>query len=97
MPQGKNPQQLEFDFSGQQEADPLAAGTERLRKLLLRSYLKNLTDASWRVRKKGARGLGELGPEARETVPTLEALLEDADSRVREAAALALHRMRPQR
>jgi HEAT repeat protein len=97
MPQGKNPQQLECDFSGRQEADPLATGTETLRKILLGSYLKNLTDASWRVRKKGARGLSGLGPEAREAVPTLEALLEDADSRVREAAALALHRMRPQR
>ncbi len=75
--------------------DGLALGMRALRRQLLRAYTNGLGDASWRVRKKAARGLGELGPEAVEAVPLLEVALRDRHPQVREAAAAALQKIQP--
>jgi HEAT repeat protein len=76
------------------EAD-LAAGEAALERMLLRVYLTDLGSVSWRVRRKGANGLGELGEAATDAAPELERLLSDPDPRVREAAAKALARVSP--
>ena len=78
----------------QPQDNALAPGDRALKQILLRSYRAGLADPSWRVRKKSARGLGDLGMMALETVPLLEAALTDTHPRVREAANWALARIR---
>jgi hypothetical protein len=72
------------------EAPP---GRRQLEQLLIHSYVNDLGSSSWRARKKGARGLGELGPSAGVAAPELEKLLDDPDEQVRKAAADALSRV----
>jgi HEAT repeat protein len=86
----EQPKQLALDFSKRQEPDGLAGSKAALDARLLEAYLRDLSDPSWRVRKKAARGLGTLGPKATQAVPQLKALLNDQDVRVREAARQAL-------
>jgi HEAT repeat protein len=64
-----------------------------LRQRLLAVYCTDLSSTSWHVRRKAARGLRDLGSEAREAVPRLEILLRDQHARVREAAAWALEKI----
>jgi hypothetical protein len=78
------------DESNQNAADLLAQGKQALRDKLLRAHLGDLSNPSWRVRRKAARGLGELGADGMPAIAELEALLKDKDYRVREAAAEAL-------
>jgi hypothetical protein len=79
---------------GQPQDDALASGGRALKQILLRSYRTGLASSSWRVRKKSARGLGELGVVAWEAVPLLEAARDDTHPKVREAATWALVRIR---
>jgi hypothetical protein len=85
MDKRQQPQQLPLDFS-----PTLDSGKRALDRMLLRCYLTDLTSGEPRRRRKGARGLGALGPLARQAVPLLEGLLEDPDPKVRDAAAAAL-------
>jgi HEAT repeat protein len=87
-------EQPEIALSQAPSKDDLAEGKRVLRDALLQAYLKDLTDGSWRVRRKAARGLGGLGKDAIVAMPLLEGLLEDGDFRVREAASLALAAIR---
>jgi anti-sigma factor RsiW len=57
--------------------------------------LQGLGHAHPDVRAASAEGLGLLGPAAASAIPALEALLQDPEPRVREAAAEALQRVRP--
>jgi HEAT repeat protein len=68
-------------------------GQAALRRMLLTTYRAYLQAQSWRTRRKGAKGLGELGAAALAAVPELERLLEDEDQRVREAVTIALKRI----
>jgi HEAT repeat protein len=44
----------------------------------LNKYIEALKDTDWRVRANAARALGDIGPDAKDTVPALiEALNED--------------------
>jgi hypothetical protein len=71
----------------------LATGKAKLEKILVSTYLKDLRSESWRVRRRGAKGLGELGTAARDAASELERLFDDPDPRVREAAGNALARV----
>ena len=55
-----------------------------------------LAEEDWYPRANAAWALGEIGPEAREAIPALEALArdEDQDEEVRQAAAEALEKIR---
>jgi HEAT repeat protein len=90
MQRHTDPERIESALSQAPSKDDLAEGKRVLRDALFQAYLKDLTDGSWRVRRKAARGLGELGKDAVVAVPLLEGLLKDRDFRVREAASLAL-------
>jgi HEAT repeat protein len=57
---------------------------------LIHAYRNDLASSSWRARKKGAKGLGALGPAAGVAAPELERLLDDPDEQVRRAAGDAL-------
>jgi HEAT repeat protein len=48
-----------------------------------------------RLRRAAARGLGEVGANARPAVPRLQALLDDQDAEVRDTARAALKRIGP--
>jgi HEAT repeat protein len=86
--------QLCLDFRAQKPAEPeTPPGRSQLERLLLHSYLNDLASSSWRVRKKGAKGLGELGPAAGAAAPELEKLLDDPEEEVRKAAGDALSRV----
>jgi HEAT repeat protein len=61
-----------------------------LNELLLGQRIKGLQDPSPKVRRKSIQGLLELGKVAARALPLLEALVDDPDRRVREAAAEAL-------
>ena len=61
-----------------------------LNELLVHQHMKGLGDANPRVRRKAAHGLTSLGKLAERAIPLLEALLNDSDRRVREAAAETL-------
>jgi HEAT repeat protein len=87
-------EQPEIALSQAAAENDLAQAKRVLRDALLQAYLKDLTDERWRVRRKAARGLGELGKDALIAVPVLEGLLKDGDFRVREAASLALAAIR---
>src|SRR5262249_34530326 len=78
-------QQLELDFSTKRTP---ASGQEALTALLTRTYLKYLQSDSWRVRRKGIRGLADVASNAPAVVEALESLLADKDSRVREATGI---------
>jgi hypothetical protein len=83
--------QLCFDFREEEPAEPQTPpGEKQLERLLIHSYRQDLSSSSWRARKKGAKGLGELGPAASVAVPELEKLLSDPDHNVREVAKRAL-------
>jgi HEAT repeat protein len=86
--------QRETAHSQAPSKDDLAEGKRVLRDTLLQAYLKDLTDGSWRVRRKAARGLADLGKDALASVPLLEGLLKDGDFRFREAAGVALAAIR---
>ena len=86
------PEQLPLDFTPKEESGE-PTGQAALRRMLLTTYRNYLQAQSWRTRRKGAKGLGELGPAALIAVPELEGLLEDEDRRVREAATIALKRI----
>src|SRR5262245_3857526 len=87
--------QLAFDFTGEALPQPEPPpGREELERLLLGVYLKQLTSPSWRVRKKGARGLGLMGEAASDALPLLEKLMDDSDPRVSEAASEAVGKIR---
>jgi HEAT repeat protein len=72
-------------------------GRRQLERLLIHAYVNALSSRSWRARKKGAKGLGQLGVAASVAAEELERLLEDPDPRVREAAGDALARVSPGR
>jgi hypothetical protein len=55
---------------------------------------QSLKDEHADIRRSAAIGLGYFGKAAELAVPELEALKEDPDGRVREAAAVALSRIR---
>jgi HEAT repeat protein len=78
----------------QPPSDDLARGIEALQEKLLGAYLRGLGDGNPRVRKKAARGLGNLGPSAAEAVPVLESLCRDRHAAVRDCARWALARIR---
>jgi hypothetical protein len=83
--------QLCLDFPGKRPSDPeTPPGRRQLEQLLIHAYRSDLASRSWRVRKKGAKGLGALGPAAGVAVPELEKLLDDPDEQVRRAAGDAL-------
>jgi HEAT repeat protein len=83
-----------LDFSGKRPSDPgTPPGRRQLEQLLIHAYRSDLVSRSWRVRKKGAKGLGALGPAAGVAVPELEKLLDEPDEQVRRAAADALSRV----
>jgi hypothetical protein len=85
---------LGLDLCAKDPAEPeTPPGRRQLEQLLIHSYLDDLGSSSWRARKKGARGLGELGPAAGVAVPELEKLLDDPDEQVRRAAGDALARV----
>ncbi len=86
----ERPEQLALDLAKRHESDGLAGSKAALAARLLEVYLHDLSDPSWRVRKKAARGLGNLGPMATKALPQLEALLCDRDGRVRAVARQAL-------
>jgi HEAT repeat protein len=84
--------QLELNLT---PPDPtIESGKRALAAMLLRCYLKDLESESPRVRRKGAKGLGELGQAARPAITLLESLLEDTDRKVRVAAEVALQAIR---
>ena len=86
--------QLCLDFSGKGPGEPeTPQGRKQLEQLLIHAYRGDLASSSWRVRKKGAKGLGALGPAAGVAAPELEKLLDDPDEQVRRAAADALSRV----
>jgi HEAT repeat protein len=93
MPEEPKTTQLPRDFSAR-HTDPLAQSKQALRNTLLQLYRNDLTNASWRVRRKAVSGLSTLGTEAQEAIPQLEALMQDKDWRVRKAVALALQAIR---
>jgi hypothetical protein len=83
-----------LDFSAKEPAAPeTPPGQRQLARLLIHSYRNDLQSSSWRARKKGAKGLGELGPAAGVAVPELEKLLTDPAEEVRKAAGDALSRV----
>jgi HEAT repeat protein len=89
--------QLCLDFRAQEPEGPeTPPGRSQLERLLLHSYLNDLESSSWRARKKGAKGLGQLGPVAGAAVPQLEKLLDDPEEEVRKAAGDALSRVTTQ-
>jgi hypothetical protein len=90
----EEPEQLTLDFTARTEADDLTVPKDALAKILLEQYVEGLASPSWRARKKAARGLGELGPRAREAIPLLEAAVRDPNVGVREAALCALGKVR---
>jgi hypothetical protein len=91
---GERQTQLCFDFKEEEPAEPETPPAQKqLEQLLIHSYLNDLASSSWRARKKGAKGLGELGPAASVAAPELEKLLTDPDEQVRKAAAAALSRV----
>ncbi len=67
-----------------------ASALARIGKPALPVLVAALADKTPRMRHLGAFGLGELGPEAFETLPLLTGLLDDADRQVRTAAAESL-------
>src|SRR5262249_19158906 len=87
-------EQLTLDSTARTEADDLAPSKDALARMLLEQHLQGLTSPSWRVRKKAARGLGELGEKAREAAPLLEAAVRDPNIGVREVALWALGKVR---
>ena len=52
-----------------------------------------LSHANAAVRKKAATILGEIGPDAKESLPALSLLLQDQDQSVRDAAKEAIKRI----
>jgi hypothetical protein len=83
--------QLQLDISTPQAPPP--SGQETLNALLTRTYLQYLQSDSWRVRRKGAKGLADTAPDSPAVVEALESLLGDRDRRVREAAQAALAKL----
>jgi HEAT repeat protein len=86
---------LGLAFTGESPpTQEVATGREALERLLLGVYRKQLTSPSWRVRKKGARGLRLMGEAASDALPLLEKLMDDSDRRVRETASEAVRKIR---
>ena len=54
-----------------------------------------LQDENKFVRRDAAKGLGQLGPAAKQAVPALQACLQDGEPSVRKAAARALAKISP--
>jgi hypothetical protein len=81
-------QQLDMNFSTPPPTP--AGGAETLNAFLTRTYMKHLQSDSWRVRRKGCKGLGEIGQYQPAVVEALESLSTDWDRRVRETSAAAL-------
>ncbi len=77
---------METKESKESLADQMLA----LNEVLLHQRIKGLQDPNPRLRRKAARGLSDLGKVAERALPLLEALLNDPDRRVREAAAETL-------
>jgi HEAT repeat protein len=94
MQEKPGPGQTEMDSRPPRAEAALGRGKAALDEVLFRAYLKNLKSPSARMRRKGAMGLGELGPTGRAAVPELEELLGDREEKVRTAAAEALARLR---
>jgi HEAT repeat protein len=80
--------------NAQAPAGDLAIGMRALQKVLLETYLKGLSDCNPRVRRKAARGLGNLGAAASDAVPVLETLCRDRHATVRDSARCALVKIR---
>lgn len=72
----------------------LAEELQALREALLRAYRKGLAEPNSRAWEKALRGLGKLRPAPVETTPAVEEALEDADEKVRKAAAWVLEQFR---
>jgi HEAT repeat protein len=58
------------------------------------ALIESLKDGEVDVRWSAAIGLGYYGADAEEAIPALETLKDDADARVREAARVAISRIR---
>jgi HEAT repeat protein len=59
------------------------------------ALILGLKDKSGEVRKDSAIGLGSFGPQARDAIAALKEAQHDKDTRVREAAGVALSRIEP--
>jgi HEAT repeat protein len=78
---------METKESKESLADQMLA----LNEVLLHQRMKGLQNPNPKVRRKAARGLLGLGKVAEKAIPLLEALREDPDRKVREAAAETLN------
>jgi hypothetical protein len=63
--------------------------------LRIASLIERLTNADLNVRSEAATAVGKIGPDARDAVPALTALLQDPNEEVRKVAATALEKINP--
>ena len=74
----------EAGFSGEERRGPLSP------ELAVPTFIKLLNDHDPRFRYFGAIWLGQMGPQAKEALPHVRALLDDENEYVRRAAEYAL-------
>lgn len=96
----KSTSELIADLKSTQEKDRIIAvrllpGRKQDAAQAVPALIEALNDEDSGVRRSAAIGLGDLGDMAKEAITALQTAKADRDVRVREAAAMALHRIDP--